>query len=77
MRKSFREIFLDKICPWDWAFSLLFALNVILFVFLLFSFLIGSPDRGTEVISALSAVFIFATLLMTGGVIRACGKRDR
>ena len=77
MPKTFRDHFLDTICPWDWAFGLLFALNVILFVLLVFSFLIGSPSAETEVISVITAVFMFGTLVMTGGVVRVCGKRDR
>lgn len=77
MATEFRENFLDIVCPWDWAFGLLFGVNVVLFVLLVFSLVIARPPPDTEVISVLAGVFIFGSLVMTGGLLRVCRTRDR
>lgn len=77
MSSSFRETFLDKVCPWEWAFGLIFMLNVVLLVLLGLTYYVGSPSTQSTVVSAMALVFILATLIILAPLIRFCRSREK
>lgn len=77
MSNSFRETFLDKVCPWEWAFRIIFMLNIVLLAFLGLTYYVGSPDTESTVVSSLALVFILGSLIILAPIIRACRSRDQ
>lgn len=76
MSRQFRDRFLDKICEWDWLFSLVLAADVVLLVLLGLTFYLSVPSEGSRVVSILALVFILGSLIAAASLLRVCRARE-
>jgi len=76
MTDSLRNRFLNKVCPWDWVFALMFGVNVVLLILLILTFLLAEQSTETIVVSAMAGVFILASLVLLGPIVKMCRTRD-
>lgn len=76
MTRPFRKRFLDKMCEWDWLFSLVLTVDVVLLILLGLSFYLMPPSGGTRVISLLALGLLLGSLIIATAFLRVCHARE-